>query len=87
MRDFIKKIWSGQISPAEDWMTETEEIKKIEKIRARHKESLIKALGDDGAEILEKFIECDNEIEWIHNEEAFICGVRFAMGFMVDAIR
>ena len=86
MRDFIKKIWSGQISPAEDWMTETEEIKEIERIRARHKESLIKVLGDDGAETLEKFIECDNEIEWIHNEEAFICGVRFAVQFLVQAL-
>ena len=86
MKDFMKKIWCGQVAPIEDWMTETVEIKEIERIRAQHKESLIKALGEDEVEILEKFIECDNEIEWIHNEEAFICGVRFAVQFLVQAL-
>ena len=86
MKDFMRKIWYGQVAPIEDWITETEEIKEIERIRARHKESLIKALGEDEVEILEKFIECDNEIEWIHNEEAFICGVRFAVQFLVEAM-
>lgn len=85
MNDFLKMIWSGQISPLEDWMVETEEIKEIEKLRARHTNQLISILGDK-REILDKLIECDDEIEWLHNEQAFACGVRFAVSFLIDAL-
>ena len=86
MKDFMRKIWCGQVAPIEDWMVDNEEIKEIEKLRTRHIETLTKVLGEDGAETLEKLLDCDNQIEWIHNEEAFICGVRFAVQFLVEAM-
>lgn len=86
MNDFISKIWNGQISPVEDWMKPTEEIKNIERLRATHIEHLTKFLSENEKEILEKLIDCDNEIEWIHNEQAFFCGIRFALNFMLGAV-
>lgn len=86
MKEFIKKIWCGQVAPIEDWMVDNAEIKEIEKLRTRHIETLTKVLSEEGAETLEKLLDCDNQIEWIHNEEAFICGVRFAVHFLVEAI-
>ncbi len=86
MKDFIRAIWYGQICPSKNCALQNKEIAELEELKERNKADLLKSLNASKVESLEKYEGCEEELDLIYMEEAFMEGVRFAIKFIVEGV-
>ena len=83
MNNTIKKIWESYIT--ESAVQTAEEKLALNKI-VRTEEELHGLLNATQIELLEKYSNNINELNCICEAKAFSSGVRFAVGFLLDAL-
>ena len=60
--NIIEELWYGNISPCERDFKKGSKYSELLGYIVRHEENLKKHLNDEEIEILEKFMECTNEM-------------------------
>ena len=90
MKNMIKELWNGNITPQEDSRNNSPEMKELMEYMARHHDDLLKTMMDEQKEIFEKFEDCWGEYasyaEKAIFEYAFRLGARIAMEIQKDDI-
>ena len=75
----IEDLWYGNISPCERDIKRSSEYADVLKRIVQHEAELHARLNDEEKEILERFVDCSNEICSLSEREAF------ARGFVLGA--
>ena len=90
MKNMIKELWNGNITPQEDSRNNSPEMKELMEYMARHHDDLLQTMTDEQKEIFEKFEDCWGEYtsyaEKAIFEYAFRLGARIAMEIQKDDI-
>ena len=90
MKNMIKELWNGNITPQEDSRNNSPEMKELMEYMARHHDDLLKTMTDEQKEIFEKFEDCWGEYasyaEKAIFKYAFRLGARIAMEIQKDDI-
>ena len=88
MKNMIKELWHGNISPQEDSRNNSLEMKELMEYMARHHEDLLNTMTDEQKEIFEKFEDCWGEYATYAEEAiftyAFKLGSRFAIEIQAE---
>ena len=88
MKNMIKELWHGNISPQEDSRNNSPEMKELMEYMARHHEDLLNTMTDEQKEIFEKFEDCWGEYATYAEEAifeyAFKLGARLAIEVQSD---
>ena len=86
MKDFIHRIWYGDVCPEHNSTANRAEIDKLLLCRERHRERLLALLNDEQKKAFEKYESGETELYWLSQEDAFTEGVRYAVRFLVEAM-
>jgi hypothetical protein len=86
MKDFLRKLYCGEIKPSENVLALTDETQNLEKLMARNEEELLASINDKSKSCFKKYVDCSTELNWIYYEEAFIEGISFATKLFIDAL-
>ena len=81
MKNMIKELWHGNISPQEDSRNNSPEMKELMEYMARHHDDLLKTMTDEQKEIFEKFEDCWGE--YMSLTEAAIFEYAFKLGMQM----
>lgn len=88
MKNLIKELWYGNITPMDDTRLNTDEMKKLLGYITRHKEELEKTFTVEQKEVFEKFQDCWSEYSSLSEAAVFECafrlGARLAMEIQQD---
>ena len=79
----IKEIWRGNLQPIAKFGDGVKQIAELERLKERHRETMLKILGDSNKENLEKYSDCVDEYVSIMCEQAFFEG--FCLGSRIIA--
>lgn len=71
----IEALWNGNIAPSENCGTEDPEVRELEILMERHRDTLKKGLDDSHKYTFEKYCDCVEEYTWK------ICAHAFQEGF------
>ncbi len=83
MKKTIIDLWNGAIEPCREPEERTEEVALLVRLLDRHHEHLRNLLSDEGKEVLQKYCDCYDELEYIAKEGAFVKG--FSLGVKLVA--
>ena len=86
MKEFIHKIWYGNIQPGSEVTVNNAEISRLLQYKERHREKLLSLLNEEQRKILEKYESNEEELYCLVQEDAFAEGVRYAVRFLVEAM-
>ena len=86
MKDFIHKIWYGNVQPSREISVNNAEISRLMQYKNRHREQLLSQLNEEQMKILEKYESNEEELYCLAQEDAFTEGVRYAVQFLVEAM-
>lgn len=86
MKDLLRKTWREQILNEIDFASQNSEIRELKILKNRNEEKLLENLSDEKRELFIKYSDCENELDGVYFEEAFIEGVRFAVKLFVEAM-
>ena len=84
MRTILEKLWYDHLSTEAASLTEDEE-KIIPKLLEAD-EALRKELSKEQAELLDLCNDYHGEMASLNIRQAFICGVKFTAGFLLEAL-
>ena len=86
MKDFIHRIWYGNIHPGSEVSANNAEINRLLQYKNRHREKLLSTLNEEQMKILEKYESNEEELYCLAQEDAFTEGIRYAVQFLVEAM-
>jgi len=86
MKDFIHRIWCGDVHPGSEITANNAEINKLLRYKNRHREQLLALLDEEQTKLLEKYESNEEELYCLAQEDAFAEGVRYAVQFLVEAM-
>ena len=86
MKEFIHRIWCGDVYPGSEITANNAEINKLLGYKNRHREHLVSLLNEEQTQILEKYESSEEELYSLAQEDAFTEGIRFAVRFLVEAM-
>ena len=88
MKNILKELWHGNISPTDDFYQSTAEVKQLLGYIADDHDDLAKKLSEENRKILERYSENLLELEGLTLESlfeyAFSLGVRLAVACLTD---
>ena len=88
MKDILKELWHGNISPWEDFYPNNAEMKQLLGYIADDHDDLVKKLSEENCKILERYSENLLEFEGLTLEAlfgyAFSLGVRLAVACLSE---
>ena len=82
----IDELWYGNISPCDGGAKKGSECSELIGYVARHKDELQKRLNGEEKEILEKLIDCTNEMYGISEREAFAQGFTLGARLIIEVM-
>lgn len=82
----LEELWYGNISPCQRDFKRGSTYSELLRYIVRHEENLQKCLNDEAKEILEKFIECTNEMYGIAEREAFVRGFTLGARIIIEVM-
>lgn len=86
MKEFLSRLYCGQIHPNEGAGRYYDEILPLERLSNRILEELNGEISEKAKEDLKKYINCQQELSFFAEQDAFARGVGFAAKFFVAAI-
>ena len=86
MKNMIKELWHGNISPQEDSRNNSLEMKELMEYMARHHEDLLNTMTDEQKEIFEKFEDCWGEYATYAEEAIFEYAFKLGMQIAIDVL-
>ena len=86
MTSILTDLWYGNLEPCNERSKRLEEMKQLLKLMNRHSEDLNRDLTSNQKEILEKFLECNRELEAIECTDAFMKGFSLAVKLLGEAL-
>lgn len=81
MKNIIMDLCRGNIESEIISELTTNKLKELEDLKEKNLNDLLKTLNDDEREILEKYIACVDESEFLGNEQLFTNG--FSLGLRI----
>ncbi len=81
MRNIIMDLCRGNIESEIVSEFTNHKLKELEDLKEKNLKNLLKTLNDEGKEILEKYITCVDESEFLGNEQLFINA--FSLGLRI----
>ncbi len=81
MKNIIMDLCRGNIESEIVSELTTNKLKELEDLKEKNLNDLLKTLNDDEREILEKYIACVDESEFLGNEQLFTNG--FSLGLRI----
>ena len=86
MQKILEELWYGNVCPVEGYSKPTKESKELIGHIAKHHDALLSTMTDAQKEMLDKFLDCRDELMCLHEKEiftyAFRLGARMAMEVM-----
>ena len=82
----LEELWYGNISPCDGGTKKGSEQLELLGYIARHKDELQKRLNGEEKEILEKLIDCTNEMYGISEREAFAQGFTLGARLIIEVM-
>ena len=86
MKNMIKELWHGNISPQEDSRNKSPEMKELMEYMARHHEDLLNTMTDEQKELFEKFEDCWGEYATYAEEAIFEYAFKLGMQIAIDVL-
>ena len=86
MKNMIKELWHGNISPQEDSRNKSPEMKELMEYMARHHEDLLNTMTDEQKEIFEKFEDCWGEYATYAEEAIFEYAFKLGMQIAIETL-
>ena len=86
MSNMIAELWRGNICPKTDSRNNSQEMKLLMEYMARHHEDLKKTIGEEHAEIFEKFDDCWSEYISLAEEAIFQYAFKLGAKLMHDVM-
>ncbi len=84
MKSIIEELWNGRICPQESGLSDTPELKALNKSMGKYHAELENALNDEQKRLLEQFLTCCDEFEYKYEIQVFSCGFRLGAKLMMD---
>ena len=86
MRNTLEDLYYGNITPGQQQIAPTSELKRATDRVARFESQLTERLDEDGQTILAKLVESQHEIDRITALENFILGFRLGTRLMAESM-
>lgn len=86
MNDFLSSLYSGRIRPDEGTGKYSDKLMLLERQSDKILEELNSVISEEARVDLQRFIECQNEICYFIEQDAFRRGVEFTAKFFVSAL-
>ena len=86
MKEFIHKIWYGNVYPGQEISENNAEVNKLMQYKNQHRQQLLTMLNEEQIKLLAKYESNEEELYCLAQEDAFAAGVRFAVRFLVEAM-
>ena len=86
MKNMIKELWHGNISPQEDSRNNFLEMKELMEYMARHHEDLLNTMTDEQKELFEKFEDCWGEYATYAEDAIFEYAFKLGMQIAIDVL-
>lgn len=86
MKNTIKDLYWGNISPWEDKPHDIEEMRNLSRLLDENKNKLREHLSVEDMEIIEKIEFCQSELTYITHEEAFARGFTLGVKLTSEAL-
>ena len=82
----IEDLWYGNIAPWEREIKRSSEYSDVLERIVQHEKELNARLNDEEKEILEKFVNCTNEMCCISEREMFVQGFMLGAKLIIEVI-
>ena len=82
----IEDLWYGNISPCERDIKRSSEYADVLKRIVQHEAKLHARLNDEEKEILERFVDCSNEICSLSERETFTRGFTLGIKLILEVL-
>ena len=86
MKNMIKELWHGNITPQEGSRNNSPEMKGLMEHMARHHDDLFKTMTDEQKEIFEKFDDCWEEYARYAEEAIFEYAFKLGMQIAIETL-
>jgi len=86
MKEILHKLWCGDITPGSEPTANHAEIIELMQLKNRHRENLLASFTEEQTRWFTDYEACEEERDWLTEEDAFTEGIRFAVRFMVEAL-
>ncbi len=82
----LEDLWQSRITPCERAVLAGSPYEKISSASTEQYEKIRKELPSEGRKALEDYYNLELELAEISSQDAFVRGVRFGAGFILDVI-
>lgn len=83
----LEDLYYGNINPHERYIKQGTRIDKLVKLMCKNEEGLTVTLTEQQKEMFEKYKDCQNELSWLTEREAFSDGFILAARIMVEVMQ
>ena len=86
MKSIIEELWYGNICPQEDGISNSPEFKELVGYISRHRIELEATMSDEQKRILNKMMDCRNEIDCLTEAKIFANGLKLGAKLMFEML-
>jgi len=86
MKSIFEEIWYGNIDPQLDATRDNKEVKNLLSLAVQNREKLCEKLNDEEKEILEKYDDCQIEMNSLIEREIFRYAVSLGMRLSIEGL-
>jgi len=84
MQSTLIKLWNGNIVPCDEITAHSQEIGELFELLERNQNNLEAHLDIHGKESLKKWLDCQDELNGLECEDAFVKGFSLGVKFLVE---
>ena len=86
MKSILEELWYGNIDPQVDATRDNKEVKNLLALMMQNREKLCEKLNDEEKEILEKYDDCQIEMNTLIEREIFRYAVSLGMRLSFESL-
>ena len=86
MKSILEELWYGNIDPQLDATRDNKEVKNLLALMMQNREKLCEKLNDEEKEILEKYDDCQIEMNSLIEREIFRYAVSLGMRLSIEGL-
>ena len=86
MKSIIEELWYGNICPQEDGVSNSPEFKELSGYITRHRTEQEATMSDEQKRILNKMMDCRNEIDCLTEAKIFANGLKLGAKLMFEML-
>ena len=87
MKSLLEELWYGNIDPQVDATRDNKEVKNLLALMMQNREKLCEKLNDEKKEILEKYDDCQIEMNSLIEREIFRYAVSLGMRLSIESLQ